>query len=202
MKLSIDAKKRKNKQERTLVNSRAAGRPKIQKLEYVRHDPRPKIQKGHPVHITLKRSRSYETLRNSDFIKMIKLAVINARRNGLRIVYFTLQFDHIHLYIEAQDIKVLKSGMKAFTASIVYLLKTKNKLRRGIRFFKDRYHLVIKKTPIEVKRCITYILFNTAKHTGILTDDEDYTFAYNRPNKMAITLDPPQFWLSLFSHCR
>jgi REP element-mobilizing transposase RayT len=197
MKLSLDAKKRKNKQERTLVNSRAAGRPKIQNLDYVRHELRPKIKKGVPVHITLKRNHSYATLRNSDFIKMIKLAVKNARRKGLRIVYFTLQFDHIHLYIETQDIRALKVGMKAFTASIIYLLKAKNKLKSGIRFFKDRYHLVLKKTPNEVKRCIAYILFNTIKHTGILSDDEDYTFAFNRPNKMAMTLDPPQFWLSL-----
>jgi hypothetical protein len=89
--------------------------------------------------------------------------------------------------------------MKAFTASIVYALKTKNKLKKGIQFFKDRYHLVIKKTPSEVKKCITYILFNTAKHTGHLTFDEDYTFAFNRLNKIAMTLDPPKFWLTLSS---
>jgi REP element-mobilizing transposase RayT len=199
MKLSKEAKKRKNKKERTLVNSRAAGRPKIAILNYVRHEPRPLIKNGHPVHITLKRNKSYENLRNSDFIKLIKLAVKNARRKGLRIVYFTLQFDHIHLYIEAQNINALKAGMKAFTASIIYLMKAKNKLKSGIRFFKDRYHLVVKKTPAEVKRCIAYILYNTVKHSGILTDDEDYTFAFNRPNKLMMTLDPPQFWLSLNS---
>jgi hypothetical protein len=96
-------------------------------------------------------------------------------KKGLRIVYFTLQFDHIHLYIEAQDVELLKAGMKAFTASVDYILQAKNKLKTGIKFFKDRYHMVIKKTPEEVKRMISYILFNTIKQT----------------------LDPPKFWLSL-----
>jgi REP element-mobilizing transposase RayT len=197
MKLTKEARKRKNQQERTLVNSRAAGRPRISNIDYIRHELRPKIKKGHPVHITLKRSHHYENLRSSEFIKMIKIAVKNARRKGLRIIYFTLQFDHIHLYIEAQDVELLKVGMKAFTASIVYVLKAKNKLKRKIKFFKDRYHMVIKNTPQEVKRVICYILFNTVKHTGNLTLDENYTFAFNRPNQINLTLDPPRFWLSL-----
>jgi hypothetical protein len=186
MKLTKESKKRKNKQERTLINSRAAGRPKIANIDYVRHEVRPNIKKGHPVHITLKRSSSYESLRNADFLKLIKLAVKNARRKGLRI--------------EAQDIELLKVGMKAFTASIIYALKAKNKLKKGTMFFKDRYHMVIKKTPQEVKRVITYILYNTIKHSGNLTHDEHYTFAFNRPNQINLTLDPPKFWLTL--NCR
>ena len=75
---------------------------------------------------------------------------------------------------------------------MIYFLRIKNRLKAGVRFFKDRYHLAIKKTPAEVKKVVSYILFNTVKHTGKLDYDVDYTFSYKRND----FLDPPQFWLS------
>jgi REP element-mobilizing transposase RayT len=192
MKLSSAAKLRQNKKETSLINIRAAGRPKKRELGYIPHEKRPAIPKGMPVHITLKRHKAYSSLRNAEFVKLIKQAIKNARHKGLRIIYFTLQDDHIHLYIEAITTQHLKIGMKAFTASIIYFLRLRNRLKAGISFFKDRYHLVIKKTPTEVRKVVSYILFNSIKHTGKLDYDEDYTFSFNRDD----FLDPPQFWLS------
>jgi REP element-mobilizing transposase RayT len=196
MKISAAAKQRKNKKESSLINIRAAGRPKKRNLGYIPHQKRPAIAKGAPVHITLKRSRGYHNLRNTEFVKIIKEAVKNARHKGLRIIYFTLQHDHIHLFIEALAVEDLKIGMKAFTSTVLYFLRLKNRLIKGLSFFKDRYHLVIKKTLNEVKRLVCYILFNSVKHSGKLEYDEDYTFSFKRKNRYDISLDPPQFWLS------
>jgi len=195
MKIALTAKKRKNRKESTLYNIKAAGRPKIKNLDYIRHLKRPKLPSGAPLHVTLKRSASYSNLRTSEFKKIVKNAIKNTRKKGLRIVYFTIQYDHIHLYIEAGSVQILKIGMKAFTSTIIYYLKACQKLKKGISFFKDRYHLEIKKTPTEVKNLIRYILGNTIKHSGTTHLNCAYTFSFSNKCKDFI-LDKPLFYLS------
>jgi len=195
MKLSSAAKKRKNKKESTLYNIKAAGRPAHKNLGYIPHIKRPNIPSGAPLHVTLKRSIHYTNLRTAEFKKVLKEAVKNARKKGLRIVYATIQYDHIHLYIEAGHANILKIGMKALSSTILYYLKSQQKLKKGFSFFKDRYHLEIKQTPREVKNLIRYILGNTIKHTGVPQLNCAYTFTFK--DKISdISLDPPRFYLS------
>lgn len=83
-------------------------------------------------------------------------------RPGFRVVHFSIQGDHLHLVVEADDASALASGMKALSGRIAIRL---NQLmgRRGA-VFADRYHAHVLHTPREVRNALAYALGNFASH--------------------------------------
>ena len=83
-------------------------------------------------------------------------------RFGFRLNQFTVQSNHLHLIVEAQDRVALSRGMKGLG---VRLARRLNKLwgRTGA-LMTERYHAVILRTPRHVRNALAYVLNNHRRH--------------------------------------
>jgi hypothetical protein len=85
-----------------LTNQKNAGRPAIRD-KGIRHTKREKIIAPRPLHLTIKLIRA--DIQNKTILKGLRHAISMARMQGLRIVHYSLEHDHVHLYAEASDNK-------------------------------------------------------------------------------------------------
>ena len=127
------------------------------------HLPRPELAARHPVHVTLRALRGCWNLRSFRVLQALEPAFHAGRdRFGFRLAHYSVQGNHLHLLVEAEDKRSLAVGMKALE---VRLARALNRLmqRKG-RVFADRYHAHILKTPREAARALRYVLMNFAHH--------------------------------------
>jgi hypothetical protein len=123
----------------------------------VAHRKREKVQMQHGLHVNFKYRT---TVRHKKGLSLLKRAILNARMKGLRVIHYSLQSNHIHLILEAQDNAILTRGMRSLTVTIA---KGVNKGRVQL----ERYHLHVLKTLKETKNAVHYVLFNEQKHSGL-----------------------------------
>jgi REP element-mobilizing transposase RayT len=123
----------------------------------VAHRVREKVQMRHALHVNFKYRT---TIRHKKGLGLLKRAIINARKMGLRVIHFSLQSNHIHLILEAQDNAVLTRGMRSLTVTIA------KGLGKG-RVQLERYHLHVLRSVRETKNAVHYVLFNEQKHSGL-----------------------------------
>jgi hypothetical protein len=94
------------------------------------------------------------------------LAIRDATRrkpNEFRVVHFSVQWDHVHLIVEAVDKPALSAGVRSVAIRIA---RAVNALvsRRG-RFWADRWHGRELVTPGQVRNALVYVLANFRKHS-------------------------------------
>ncbi|MFA6238606.1 MAG: transposase [Bacteriovorax sp.] len=147
--------------KKTLYNIKGAGRPAIHDRG-IRHVARDEIKRRTPLHLTIKINKEKSGLRNKSIIKALHSSIKKARLIGLRVIHYTLEYDHVHLLIETESNVLLGKGMQSFGISFS---KGINKIK-GLKgqVFKTRYHFRKLKTPAEIKNAINYILGNSVKH--------------------------------------
>ena len=107
-----------------------------------------------PLHINFKFRK---TIRNKHALKLLKRALLNARSQGLSVIHFSLQSNHIHLIIEAQNNHILTKGMRSLNMTFA----------KGLylgRIQVERYHLHVLKSIQETRNAVRYVLFNKQKH--------------------------------------
>lgn len=147
--------------KKTLLNIKGAGRPAIHDRG-IRHTARGDIKRSTPLHLTIKINKEKSGLRNKSILKVLHTSIKKARLIGLRIAHYTLEYDHVHLLVEADNTKVLGKGMQSFGISFS---KGINKIKESKgQVFKTRYHFRKLKTVVEVKNVINYIFGNSIKH--------------------------------------
>jgi REP element-mobilizing transposase RayT len=91
------------------------------------------------------------------------IAKTSARRGGtFRVVHFSVQDNHVHLIVEADDTAALIAGVRGLSISIA---KRVNRLtfRRG-KFWADRWHGRALTTPRATRHALVYVLGNGKKH--------------------------------------
>jgi REP element-mobilizing transposase RayT len=108
----------------------------------------------------------FRPLRSQHVLPTLRLAIAGANRREperFRITHSTVQYDHIHLIVEAVDKQALSSGMSSVTIRIA---RSVNALveRRG-RFWADRWHGRALTTPRQVRTALVYVLANFRKHS-------------------------------------
>lgn len=130
-----------------------AGRRRIHS-NGVSHRVREKVSHRTPLHINFKYKAQ---IRNKDSLRILKRAILNARKHGLRVVHFSLQSNHVHLIIEAPNNLILTKGMRSLTVTMAMGLK------KG-RIQLERYHLHVLKSLRETKNAVEYVCFNKQKH--------------------------------------
>jgi len=83
-------------------------------------------------------------------------------RLGLRLCHFSVQGNHLHFLVEADDTRALSRGMQGLT---IRMAKALNRVmqRRGV-VFADRFHAHLLRTPSEVRNALSYVLGNHAVH--------------------------------------
>jgi hypothetical protein len=86
------------------------------------------------------------------------------RRSGFRVAHYSIQRDHVHLLVEAEDATALSRGMKCVAAR---LGRAVNRVfQRSGPVLDGRYHHRALGTPREVRAALAYVLLNSRKHAG------------------------------------
>src|SRR5712691_5400913 len=127
----------------------------------VPHRPRPRHRAAHPVHVTLRATDAVRCLRAARVFPAVRRGLATSH-SGFRIIHYSVQNDHIHLIIEAEDGARLSRGMRGLA---IRLARAVNHAigRRGA-VWGDRYHARALATPRAVRHALVYVLMNFKKH--------------------------------------
>ena len=119
-------------------------------------------QSRHPAHVTLRARHVLPSLREDRLFAALHRGLALGSRGGLRILEFSVQRDHLHLIVEAEDGGALSRGVQGLA---IRLAKAVNRAlgRRG-HVWEDRYHVRALSTPREVRNALVYVLQNWRKH--------------------------------------
>jgi putative transposase len=102
-------------------------------------------------------------LRSRRSLRVISAALAGVQsRVDFGVVELSVQGNHIHFLLEAEDEKALSRGMQALNVRIA---KGMNRMmeRRGA-VLEERYHVHVLATPSEVRSARSYILKNLHNH--------------------------------------
>jgi REP element-mobilizing transposase RayT len=142
---------------------KGAGRkPKGEKPE-IPHKTRAAKKRHEPLLITVRLAAGLPSLRRADAMKIVLGALSAARdRHGMRLVHYSVQGNHLHLIVEADDRESVARGMNALLSPLARAL---NKLwNRSGKVFPQRYHDEVISTPTQARNALRYVLQNGKKH--------------------------------------
>ena len=92
----------------------------------------------------------------------IRGVIEGAKRNGVRVLHYCVQDNHLHLIVEGCSSADLSNQMRTLFSRVAF---TVNALaRRHGKLFRDRHHRHALTTPSEVRNALVYVLFNDRKH--------------------------------------
>lgn len=128
------------------------------------HTSREHFRKPLPAHVTLRLRADVPSIRSVAIVHEIERTFSQScTRDGFRLVHYSLQGNHAHLVVEADDRDALGRGMKSICAR---LARAVNRIAgRTGRVLADRYHLRLLSTPKEVRNALRYVLLNARRHT-------------------------------------
>ncbi len=138
-------------------------RKEQRRLGKVPHRKRPALWSRHPVHATWRVLPHVWNLRSRRcFSRIAQSFSLGRDRFGFRLVHFSVQGNHLHLVVEAEDERALARGMQGLGVRIA---KALNRLmhRKG-SVFADHYHARILRSPTQVANALAYVLMNFLHH--------------------------------------
>ena len=104
----------------------------------VAHGRREAVSRHDPRLVTAKLGRGLPRLRVPVTRFLIEGVVRKAQRDSFRIVAYTVQSDHLHLMVEADDDAAYSSGMRGLMRRLVHGLNGLWKRRGSV--FPERFH--------------------------------------------------------------
>jgi REP element-mobilizing transposase RayT len=131
----------------------------------IRHRSRSTIARRLPCHVTLRVRKDVPSLRTVSIVREIERSfAIACERQDFRLVHYSLQGNHAHLIVEADDERALGRGMKALGAR---LARAVNRVfQRTGPVLADRYHVRALRTAREVRNVLAYVLLNARRHAA------------------------------------
>jgi len=140
--------RRKTKKKRRIsaaerVNApkkRPRGRPRKGRFAGAPHKPRPELNRHQPVHVVLRATQDIGSLRKRFMYRGIREATIavamrelnEKERGAFRIVHISIQRDHVHLIVEADNKIALSRGMQSFQISAAKHLNRELSVSAGL----------------------------------------------------------------------
>jgi putative transposase len=140
--------------------------PKPSAFPNVRHRPRGVHKYWHPLHVTMRAVRGLPSFRAQTLFAAFERAVRRTRREDFRVVEFSVQDDHLHLIVEADDSDALARGMKSFSVRANRLFNAALGRGRG-RVWGDRYHRRDLTCAKQVRNALVYCINNYKKHQHV-----------------------------------
>lgn len=128
------------------------------------HVRRPELSRNHPVHVTVRFDEGVPSLRSRRIYPVVReaLSKVNAAL-GMQIAQDSVQREHIHMIVEAEDRASLARGMQGLCIRLAKAINRAMGRKRG-HVFRDRYHADVLKTPRQVRNALGYVLNNLRKH--------------------------------------
>ena len=116
------------------------------------------------MHVTLRSSRGLPSLREQVISFEMRRSLAQTARSWFRVVHFSVQANHVHLLVEAEDKASLSRGIMGVA---IRMARAINRVleRRG-NVWIERYHSRALTTPREVRNGIVYVLMNRQKHAS------------------------------------
>ena len=128
----------------------------------VAHRRRAKHVSRNPLHVTLRLRADVPNVRTRDCYLQIEQAIRAGKdRFGFRAVEFSVQGNHLHMVVEAENDLALRRGMQGLAIRIARAIN--RALHRTGKVFADRFHARDLSTPTDVRNALLYVL-NNAKH--------------------------------------
>jgi REP element-mobilizing transposase RayT len=113
------------------------------------------------VHVTLRLNR-FE-LRNGTVYRVIhRVLALLLDEPGFRVVHISIQNNHLHLLVEADNKRALTRGMQRFSIRTARALGVA--LGHGGKIFPWRYHARQITTPRQARNALAYVLNNWRRH--------------------------------------
>jgi putative transposase len=144
------------------ARSGAGRKPFAAHLRHTPHRSRPEHRRASPVHVTLR--AGLRSLRHERVARVVLSALRASKRELFRIVHYSLQHNHVHLIVEAENQVSLASGMRGLAVRVAR--RVNGVLRRRGRFWADRWHGRALTGPRQVRNALVYVLQNHKKHAG------------------------------------
>ena len=159
-----------------------AGRKPKGRKALVSHLARPRFDKPMPVHVTLRVHDHVWNLRSRrSYPRILSCFEKALGRFGLRLIEFTVQGNHLHLIVEADDSRSLSRGMQGLAIRIAKTLNSM--MNRAGAVFADHFHSRLLKTPTELVNAIRYVLGNAAHHFAESLKDRFSSESLSRFNR-------------------
>ena len=114
------------------------------------------------MHLTLRARAGLPSLRAPLVFAPLRESVRAASRPAFRVLQFSVQGDHVHLIVEAEDERALSSGARGLAIRAARALN--RALGRSGPIWGDRYHTRPLTTPRETRQALVYVLMNFKKH--------------------------------------
>lgn len=142
---------------------RGAGRPVIERRRPpVPHVPRPDHKQRYPVHVTFRAQPTIPSLRFAKTFEVVRAAIAASSNGRFRTVAFSVQSDHVHAIVEADDKRSLSIGVAGLKIRAARALN--RALEREGAVWAGKYHARVLRTPKEVRATLIYVLQNWKKH--------------------------------------
>jgi REP element-mobilizing transposase RayT len=101
-------------------------------------------------------------LRAETVFARVRVAIRRASGDAFRVLHFSVQDNHVHLLVEAQDKRELTRGMRGLAVRAAHGIN--RALGRRGQVFAERYHARELTRPRAVRHALVYILHNHRRH--------------------------------------
>ena len=166
---------------------KGAGRKAKGPLRRVSHRPRPAHLARYPLHAVLRARPDVPPLRKRTVMEELRQALrAGGLRGNFRLVHYSVQGNHLHLVVEAQDKRALSRGMQGLAVRVARAVN--RAAGRSGRVFADHYFARELRTPAEVRRAVRYVLDNHLHHREARAPQTD-------PCASSAPLAGPRTWL-------
>ena len=131
----------------------------------IRHRAREVFHRRFPCHVTIRVREDVPSLRSVRFVRAFERSLAGASERGsFRVVHYSLQGSYVHFIVEAAGREALGRGMKSLGARLARCVN--RVFERSGRVLGDRYHAVVLRSSLQVRRTLAYVLLNARKHAG------------------------------------
>jgi len=140
------------------AGAKPKGRPGI--VWHVRREHFRRLAVGH---VTLRVREGVPSMRAPRFVRDLRRSFGEAcDRGDFRLVHYSIQRDHLHLIVEADDHEALGRGMKAIGSRVARAVERVFGWSGPVLL--GRYHLRRLGSPRQVRNALRYVLLNARRH--------------------------------------
>ena len=140
----------------------AGRKPRPERLGFLPHLTRERHRAYEPVHVTARAVRSAPNLRSQSVFAALRAVFARASEKGFRLLHFSVQGNHVHLIVEADDGVAFARGIQRLLSRAAMAVNAL--ARRSGKVWRDRHHREPLTTPSQVRHALVYVLFNLRKH--------------------------------------